>query len=250
MTASFPVKKMSVTFSLDAANRVVQETRLLSKSGSDHRAFVHADVTVEAVATPWAPAARRNAAAAVLNLASVHTYRRRLGRNASAVEKLVQLARADPASTRKDALPALLSLAGERENLQLECGRRQRLAGVARVGGEKSGKDGGAEFFREDGVVDDMDGYLNYLSLEYDSVWDTKPAWCQPWTILLSGAIAVAGSWVLIHSAVITGGVSFVICAWWYIFLYSYPKAYTEMITERRKKVSSGAEDTYGMEKL
>uniref|UniRef100_A0A453H5I4 Uncharacterized protein n=1 Tax=Aegilops tauschii subsp. strangulata TaxID=200361 RepID=A0A453H5I4_AEGTS len=22
-----------------------------------------------------------------------------------------------------------------------------------------------------------MDGYLNYLSLEYDSVWDTKPAW-------------------------------------------------------------------------
>ncbi|KAM0908713.1 hypothetical protein ACQ4PT_015293 [Festuca glaucescens] len=134
--------------------------------------------------------------------------------------------------------------------LQLEGGRRRRLSGVARVGGEKSGKDGGAEFFREDGVVDDMDGYLNYLSLEYDSVWDTKPAWCQPWTILLSGAIAVAGSWLLIHSAVITGGVSFVICAWWYIFLYSYPKAYTEMITERRKKVSSGAEDTYGMEKL
>jgi hypothetical protein len=48
---------------------------------------------------------------------------------------------------------------------------------VARVGGEKGGKSGGAEFFREDGVVDDMDGYLNYLSLEYDSVWDTKPAW-------------------------------------------------------------------------
>jgi hypothetical protein len=45
------------------------------------------------------------------------------------------------------------------------------------VGGEKGGKSGGAEFFREDGVVDDMDGYLNYLSLEYDSVWDTKPAW-------------------------------------------------------------------------
>jgi hypothetical protein len=27
-------------------------------------------------------------------------------------------------------------------------------------------------------------------------------------------------------------------------------QAYTEMITERRKKVSSGAEDTYGMEKM
>lgn len=102
-------------------------------------------------------------------------------------------------------------------------GGRQR-AGAARGGGKEGSKSGGAEFFREDGVVDDMDGYLNYLSLEYDSVWDTKPAWCQPWTILLSGAVAVACSWVLIHSALITGGVSFVICAWWYIFLYSYPK--------------------------
>ncbi|KAF7052185.1 hypothetical protein CFC21_060318 [Triticum aestivum] len=129
-------------------------------------------------------------------------------------------------------------------------GGRRRLAGVARGSGEKGGKNGGAEFFREDGVVDDMDGYLNYLSLEYDSVWDTKPAWCQPWTILLTGTVAVACSWVLIHSAVITGGVSFVICAWWYIFLYSYPKAYTDMISERRKKVASGAEDTYGMEKM
>ncbi|XP_066386303.1 uncharacterized protein [Miscanthus floridulus] len=138
--------------------------------------------------------------------------------------------------------------------LQL-CGRSQRRAGVARVGGGggdkgEGGKSGAAAFFDEDGVVDDMDGYLNYLSLEYDSVWDTKPAWCQPWTILLTGTVAVACSWVLIQSAVITAGVSFVICAWWYIFLYSYPKAYTEMIAERRRKVASGAEDTYGMEKL
>ncbi|KAM0922272.1 hypothetical protein ACQ4PT_006227 [Festuca glaucescens] len=62
--------------------------------------------------------AKENAAAAVLNLASVHTYRRRLGQNASVVEKLVQLARANPASTRKDALLALLSLAGEQENVE------------------------------------------------------------------------------------------------------------------------------------
>jgi hypothetical protein len=48
------------------------------------------------------------AAAAVLNLVFMHTYCHRLGRNASVVEKLVQLARADPASKRKDALPALL----------------------------------------------------------------------------------------------------------------------------------------------
>ncbi|KAM0852261.1 hypothetical protein ACQ4PT_051862 [Festuca glaucescens] len=164
MTASFLVKKLSATFSPDAASRVVHEIRLLSKSGSDHRAFVgeagavpmlvpllyshdaelqlnavtallnlsileankkrimHADGAVEAVAhtmgsggATWR--AKENAAAAVLSLASVHTYRRRLGRNSSVVEKLVQLARAGPASTRKDALAALLSLAGERENV-------------------------------------------------------------------------------------------------------------------------------------
>lgn len=34
-----------------------------------------------------------------------------------------------------------------------------------------------SEFLDENGVVDDMDGYMNYLSLEYDSVWDTKPSW-------------------------------------------------------------------------
>lgn len=34
-----------------------------------------------------------------------------------------------------------------------------------------------SRFLDENGVVDDMDGYLNYLSLEYDSVWDTKPSW-------------------------------------------------------------------------
>ncbi|CAL4918570.1 unnamed protein product [Urochloa decumbens] len=119
--------------------------------------------------------------------------------------------------------------------LQLS-GRSQGRAGVARVGGGGKGegaKDAGAAaFFGEDGVVEDMDGYLNYLSLEYDSVWDTKPA-----------------CWVL-QSVIVTAGVSFIICAWWYIFLYSYPKAYTEMIADRRRKVASGAEDTYGTEKI
>nr|AAX95647.1 hypothetical protein [Oryza sativa Japonica Group]ABF98405.1 hypothetical protein LOC_Os03g49450 [Oryza sativa Japonica Group] len=49
---------------------------------------------------------------------------------------------------------------------------------MERGGGKgDGGASGGAEFFGEDGVVEDMDGYLNYLSLEYDSVWDTKPSW-------------------------------------------------------------------------
>ncbi|KAK6937543.1 Protein of unknown function DUF6737 [Dillenia turbinata] len=104
-------------------------------------------------------------------------------------------------------------------------------------------------FLDEDGVVKDMDGYLNYLSLEYDSVWDTKPSWCQPWTITLTGIFAIAGSWIVLQSVAVTAIVSFLICTWWYIFLYSYPKAYSDMIAERRKKVSNGVEDTFGVSK-
>ncbi|XP_052187631.1 uncharacterized protein LOC127798235 [Diospyros lotus] len=110
------------------------------------------------------------------------------------------------------------------------------------------GPENESRFLDEEGVVDDMDGYLNYLSLEYDSVWDTKPSWCQPWTIMLTGVIAVASSWLL-HSVVVTAIVVFLICAWWYIFLYSYPKAYADMIAERRKKVRDGVEDTFGLGK-
>ncbi|KAJ0453814.1 hypothetical protein HanIR_Chr15g0733351 [Helianthus annuus] len=102
-------------------------------------------------------------------------------------------------------------------------------------------------FLDEDGVVEDMDGYLNYLSLEYDSVWDTKPSWCQPWTITLTGASVIASSWLILHNIIATSLASLLIGTWWYIFLYSYPKAYTEMIAERRKKVTSGVEDTFGL---
>ncbi|XP_059299356.1 uncharacterized protein LOC132052029 [Lycium ferocissimum] len=104
-------------------------------------------------------------------------------------------------------------------------------------------------FFDENGVVEDMDTYLNYLSLEYDSVWDTKPSWCQPWTITLTGTVIISLSWLILHSAIATGVVMTIIGAWWYIFLYSYPKAYSDMIEERRKRVTNGQEDTYGARK-
>ncbi|KAJ0973597.1 hypothetical protein J5N97_015562 [Dioscorea zingiberensis] len=106
-----------------------------------------------------------------------------------------------------------------------------------------------SQFLDEDGVVQDMDSYLNYLSLEYDSVWDTKPSWCQPWTILLTGVAAITSSWAFLHSPLITTGISLITCIWWYIFLYAYPKAYSNMIAERRKNVASGVEDTFGLNK-
>ncbi|KAG0487267.1 hypothetical protein HPP92_009362 [Vanilla planifolia] len=103
-----------------------------------------------------------------------------------------------------------------------------------------------SSLLEEDAAVNDMDSYLSHLSLEYDSVWDTKPVWCQPWTISLTGVMVIAFSWLLLHSVVISGGVAFLIFSWWYTFLYAYPKAYSNMIAERRKNVNSGAEDSFG----
>ncbi|XP_065864352.1 uncharacterized protein [Euphorbia lathyris] len=103
-----------------------------------------------------------------------------------------------------------------------------------------------SQFSDENGVIDDMDSYLNNLSLEYDSVWDTKPSWCQPWTITLTGVLAIAFSWLILQSVVVTTLVSLLISSWWYVFLYSYPKTYADMIAERRKRVTNGVEDTYG----
>ncbi|XP_044486748.1 uncharacterized protein LOC123211869 [Mangifera indica] len=79
-------------------------------------------------------------------------------------------------------------------------------------------------FMDENGVIHDMDGYLNYLSLEYDSVWDTKPFWCQPWMITLTGVSAIACSWLILRSLLFTMIILLLVCPWWYIFLYSYPK--------------------------
>lgn len=119
----------------------------------------------------------------------------------------------------------------------------------SRIRGINSNDPKESAYFDENGVVKDMDNYLNYLSLEYDSVWDTKPSWCQPWTITLTGAVIISLSWLILHSAIATAIVMTIIGAWWYIFLYSYPKAYSDMIEERRKKVTNGLEDTYGERK-
>ncbi|XP_031371437.1 uncharacterized protein LOC116187007 [Punica granatum] len=127
--------------------------------------------------------------------------------------------------------------------------RRRREAGVCAGGNSRNEPADESMFVDENGVVDDMDGYLNYLSPEYESVWDTKPSWCQPWTITLTGVLAIAFSWVILRSVLVTTIIGLLICLWWYIFLYSYPKAYTDMIAERRKRIRSGVEDTFGFKK-
>ena len=54
-------------------------------------------------------------------------------------------------------------------------------------------------------------------------VWSLKPWWCQPWTILLTGTIGIAGSWLLLQIWWLTTGVALVVIAWWVLFLLIVP---------------------------
>lgn len=56
------------------------------------------------------------------------------------------------------------------------------------------------------------------------SVWNYKPWWCQPWSILLTGLAIIGGSWLLLHRVWVTGLVAVPILAWMGFFLLLYPR--------------------------
>lgn len=77
-------------------------------------------------------------------------------------------------------------------------------------------------------VVFSMFYYLFILYCFYQLFLFQYSCWlfdrCQPWTITLTGVLVIACSWLILHSVIVTTVVLSLISAWWYIFLYSYPK--------------------------
>ncbi|KAL3654781.1 hypothetical protein CASFOL_000567 [Castilleja foliolosa] len=61
--------------------------------------------------------AKGNAAATVFSLTGVHAHRKRLGRKTRVIKALLDLARAGPANPKRDAMMAILNLAGDREGV-------------------------------------------------------------------------------------------------------------------------------------
>ena len=59
-----------------------------------------------------------------------------------------------------------------------------------------------------------------------ESIWALKPWWCQPWSILLTGVVAVATSWWWLQRWWITGPVALVVLLWWLLFLVLVPASY------------------------
>lgn len=58
------------------------------------------------------------------------------------------------------------------------------------------------------------------------SLWALKPWWCQPWSILLTGIAAIAGSWLLLGRLWITLPCAALVLLWWWLFLVLVPSAY------------------------
>lgn len=65
------------------------------------------------------------------------------------------------------------------------------------------------------------------------NVWDSKPPWCQPWTIVLTGATIDALAWKAFGgSLLVTGLVAFPIFVWWWLFLGVMPAQYAEYVEQ------------------
>ncbi|MGQ4649576.1 DUF6737 family protein [Lyngbya aestuarii] len=56
------------------------------------------------------------------------------------------------------------------------------------------------------------------------SPWSYKPWWCQPWSILLTGIIIIASSWMLLDPLWLRILVSCPILVWWFYFLLLWPE--------------------------
>ncbi|NEQ42642.1 MAG: hypothetical protein F6K00_03395 [Leptolyngbya sp. SIOISBB] len=61
-------------------------------------------------------------------------------------------------------------------------------------------------------------------SSQSSSVWDYKPWWCQPWSIVLTGISIIGGSWLLFHRYWLTGIVAVPILVWMVFFVLVYPR--------------------------
>ena len=58
------------------------------------------------------------------------------------------------------------------------------------------------------------------------SFWDSKPYWCQPWSIISFGVLALILSFQLFNNIIISSVLAFFIIVWWIIFLIIAPNSY------------------------
>ncbi len=73
-----------------------------------------------------------------------------------------------------------------------------------------------------------MNKDANLINKNY---WSSKPYWCQPWSIILTGIIITLFSWLFFNNLLFTFITITFILIWWVIFLYYAPKNYDEYLS-------------------
>ena len=61
---------------------------------------------------------------------------------------------------------------------------------------------------------------------EKKSYWNSKPYWCQPWSIVSFGVLCLIFIWKIFNNIIITSILGFFIIIWWIVFLILAPNAY------------------------
>ena len=64
------------------------------------------------------------------------------------------------------------------------------------------------------------------------SFWDSKPYWCQPWSIISFGVLVIILSWTLFNNIIITSILGSFVIIWWILFLILAPNSY-KVINDR-----------------
>ena len=62
--------------------------------------------------------------------------------------------------------------------------------------------------------------------MQKKSFWDSKPYWCQPWSIISFGVLVLIFSFKLLNNTIITSILGFFILVWWIVFLILAPNLY------------------------
>ena len=65
------------------------------------------------------------------------------------------------------------------------------------------------------------------------SYWDSKPYWCQPFSIIAFGIFLIIIIWTLFKSFLLTIILGFIVTVWWILFLILAPKAYESIHEEK-----------------
>ena len=56
--------------------------------------------------------------------------------------------------------------------------------------------------------------------------WDSKPYWCQPWSIISFGVLVLIFSFKILNNIIITSILGFFVLVWWIVFLILAPNSY------------------------